>query len=156
MNLDDAHVLTIAQPWAGAIACPDLDLRKGVENRSWGTSWRGPLLVHAGKRWSLRGADDPRVRRALDAGLIRPAATGIVAVATLEDVHPDGGCCRPWGESSYVEAGGRRRRSIFHWVLADVVVLGEPVPYVGHLGLRTASPDVVAAVRAALPETVPA
>lgn len=192
MNLADARVLTIAQPWSAAIACPDPNLAKTVENRTWSTEWRGPLFVHAGKRWSHRGAHDPRVRRLIDAGLVRPAVTGIVALAELVDVHADRGCCRPWGESlrcdrcSRVQrlpaalvdpADGlgegdacrcidlppppcerkrRRPETVYHWVMADVVPLAEPVPYVGHQGLRAARPDVLDAVAAALPESVPA
>lgn len=36
--------LTIRQPWAHAI----FHLGKDVENRSWRTRYRGPLLIHAG------------------------------------------------------------------------------------------------------------
>jgi len=38
------HALTVLQPWADAIFGP-----KRYENRSWGTSYRGPLLIHAGR-----------------------------------------------------------------------------------------------------------
>lgn len=37
--------LTIRQPWVHAI----LHLGKDVENRSWATSYRGPVLIHAAK-----------------------------------------------------------------------------------------------------------
>lgn len=36
--------LSIQQPWAWAIIAG----HKGIENRSWTTSYRGPLLIHAG------------------------------------------------------------------------------------------------------------
>ena len=39
--------LTIRQPWANAI----IYLGKDVENRSWPTRFRGPVLVHAGMLW---------------------------------------------------------------------------------------------------------
>lgn len=38
--------ISIMQPWAYAI----LHLGKDIENRTWFTHYRGPLLVHAGKR----------------------------------------------------------------------------------------------------------
>jgi hypothetical protein len=42
--------LTIQQPYASMIVLPDDDDRaKRVENRSWSTTYRGPLLIHAGK-----------------------------------------------------------------------------------------------------------
>jgi len=37
--------LSIRQPWAWAI----LHAGKDIENRTWGTGYRGPLLIHAGK-----------------------------------------------------------------------------------------------------------
>jgi hypothetical protein len=37
--------ITIQQPWAWAVAMG----HKRVENRTWRTSYRGPLLIHAGK-----------------------------------------------------------------------------------------------------------
>lgn len=46
--------LTICQPYAHLIVTPQAELPKGhtqklVENRTWFTSYRGPLLIHAGK-----------------------------------------------------------------------------------------------------------
>lgn len=42
--------LTICQPYADLICLPDDDDRaKRVENRTWGTNYRGLLLIHAGK-----------------------------------------------------------------------------------------------------------
>ena len=43
--------LTIKQPWASLIIYGDKD----VENRSWPTSYRGPLLIHAGKGYDVNG-----------------------------------------------------------------------------------------------------
>jgi len=37
--------LSIRQPWAWAI----IHAGKDFENRTWGTTYRGPLLIHAGK-----------------------------------------------------------------------------------------------------------
>lgn len=39
-----AKALSIKQPWAWAI----IEGFKDVENRSWPTSYRGPLFIHAG------------------------------------------------------------------------------------------------------------
>jgi len=38
--------ITILQPWASLIACG----AKQIETRSWKTSYRGPIAIHAGKR----------------------------------------------------------------------------------------------------------
>lgn len=43
-------VITICQPYAMLFFLPkDHPLRKRVENRTWGTPYRGPLVIHAGK-----------------------------------------------------------------------------------------------------------
>lgn len=39
--------LSIQQPWAWLIAAG----HKDIENRTWSTSYRGPFLIHAGKRY---------------------------------------------------------------------------------------------------------
>jgi len=38
--------LSIQQPWAWLI----VNGHKDIENRSWGTNFRGPVLIHAGKK----------------------------------------------------------------------------------------------------------
>lgn len=110
--------LTIRQPWSSLIAAGV----KPVENRSWMTRYRGPLLIHAG-----RGVDRAPGALALDAldalglALEELPAGGIVARAQLVDVVRDSGS--PWAEPG-----------AFHWVLADV----QPVefePCRGNLGL---------------------
>lgn len=47
------------QPWAALI----VHGRKDIENRSWPTRFRGPVLIHAGKKLDLDAQDD------LDAGM---------------------------------------------------------------------------------------
>ena len=44
--IDVWPTLAVRQPWAWAIAHTDKD----VENRSWATRHRGPILIHAGKK----------------------------------------------------------------------------------------------------------
>lgn len=43
--MTDLRALTIRQPWASLIAAGV----KTIETRSWRTSYRGPVLIHAGK-----------------------------------------------------------------------------------------------------------
>lgn len=147
--MTDVRAITVRQPWAWAIAHGG----KSIENRSRGTSYRGRLLIHAGFAWSERGAHDPRVSGAWDAiaaaspALIAGLQTrgAVVAVAELVDVHPDAGCCRPWGESSYEEGAGRIRTTVHHLVLEDVIPLAEPVECLGALGLWRPPAEVLAA-----------
>ena len=83
---DRIPALTICQPWAWAIAAG----YKLVENRSWPTKYRGPLLIHAGKSRSWLHA----VGELRDGGFDVPddlndlTFGAVVAVAQLVDVIP--------------------------------------------------------------------
>jgi len=48
--------LSILQPWAWLI----VHGHKDIENRTWSTTRRGRILVHAGKRYSVRDYEDDR------------------------------------------------------------------------------------------------
>lgn len=71
--------ITIKQPWAWAI----IFAGKDIENRSWYTKYRGPLLIHAGAAYRAditlpRGVHAPD-RSELD-------ASAIVGMVDLVDV----------------------------------------------------------------------
>lgn len=46
--------ISILQPWAWLI----VNGYKPVENRKWATRFRGPVLIHAGKKWGREQRDD--------------------------------------------------------------------------------------------------
>lgn len=51
-----AKTLSIRQPWAWLIVNADgYEDPKRIENRSWGTRFRGEILIHAGKSFDLDG-----------------------------------------------------------------------------------------------------
>ena len=54
MNDAPAVALSIRQPWAHLI----VNGIKPVENRSWATSFRGPVWIHAGKAWGSAEKQD--------------------------------------------------------------------------------------------------
>ncbi|MCD9194247.1 ASCH domain-containing protein [Streptomyces albireticuli] len=112
--------LTIRQPWADAI----IHQTKRTENRTWKTTYRGPVLIHAG------AAHDPQAAIYGPRPDIRSA---ILAIASITDCHysDDGQCCGPWGNEH-----------TYHWTLANVTPLPTPVPCKGRLGLWTPSDDV--------------
>ncbi|GAA2780603.1 hypothetical protein [Kitasatospora aburaviensis] len=122
----DLPALTIRQPWLAAILAGD----KQVENRSWPTRHRGPVVLHAARALARDGQTDPHVR----AVLARPGAptltTGaLAATANITDCHRDTGCCRPWGLPG-----------LWHWTLTDVQALADPIPAAGRLGLWRLDP----------------
>lgn len=43
------RAISLWQPWATLLVCG----RKTIETRHWPTNYRGPLLIHAAKRWTL-------------------------------------------------------------------------------------------------------
>jgi hypothetical protein len=148
-----ARILSVAQPWAWATAAG----ARAIENRSWGTNYRGLLFVQAPLRWSARGGCDPRIRAMVAPEVLAVAAGrwmqapamfargAIVCVRELEDCHPaHGGCCRPWGEEEYIDVAGRRRTDIWHWVLGGVGHLEHPIECSGGLRLRRIPSDLLA------------
>ncbi|EPD3811105.1 ASCH domain-containing protein [Cronobacter dublinensis] len=81
--------LSIRQPWAWLIA----NGYKDIENRSWNTKYRGPILIHASSRKpSKNDCDTARMilknTIGIDAALSMPKSFdlgGIVGVATISD-----------------------------------------------------------------------
>ena len=139
--------LTLMQPWATAVVRG----LKDVENRTSITSYRGILAIHAGLRWSDRGAEHPLIRPVIDQWTMPTGAViGVVTVAGCHLAEP--GCCAsPWALDAY---GGRVVRA--HLELADAQALPEPVPAVGKLGYWYLTPAQERAVLAQVPSAVTA
>jgi hypothetical protein len=125
------QVLSVRQPWAWAIARG----RKTVENRTWSTSYRGPLAIHTPMRVDLDACASPLIRTAgWDPDDPVAAIGGIVAVVHLADVctvSPSGhGCdCGEWATVG-----------CYHWLIADARPLPRPVMALGQLGLWEPAP----------------
>ncbi len=97
-------VLSVRQPWAWLITHPDPDNPgrpyKDIENRSWRTHYRGPVLIHAGGTLA-RGAYD-LYQTLLDCGIPIPEevdAAGIVGMVDIVD-------CVTASDSDWFEPGG--------------------------------------------------
>lgn len=77
-------VLSILQPWAWLIVAG----HKPVENRRWVSSYRGPVLIHAGKKWGPEQRRDLAIVRHTFPELEIPDTFdlgGIVGRATMID-----------------------------------------------------------------------
>lgn len=149
------RALSLFQPWASAWA-------RGVkrnETRSWSTSYRGLLLIHASGKvpddvahWLERDAEMRELcaRPELDHRSLPKGA--VVGVAYLADVLPTGTFAleerlaalgedaaeeRLWGDFS----SGR-----YAWLARGQRELIYPVPARGYPGLWTPSPDLIRAV----------
>jgi hypothetical protein len=132
--------LTLKAEWAHAMA----HLEKRTENRGWpAPEGIDRILINAGKGRD-RTAGDTYARL----GFLLPPAPVMSAVVVVADIalvcgsaieqpaHRQMLCrCDPWKADRQ-----------YHWQLANVLVLPEPVPCVGRLGLWHPAPEVVAAV----------
>jgi len=129
--------LTVLQPWAWAIAAG----HKRIENRTWATSYRGPLVIHAGRDHRLMA---PGIQFLRGVGIERPLLDGlpfgaIVALAELVN------CVRYDDQTTALHDDPFAEGPVC-WVLDNVVEV-EPVPYRGAQGLFDVPDDVVDRLR---------
>lgn len=124
--------LSLWQPWTTLIA-------KGVklyETRSWSTSYRGPLLIHAAKRW---GGDQVMAKEQLAfvylaVRQIREWPLGVVVCQVdLVNVIPTEQIAARLGHQEL--ACGDFTPGRFAWQLANVRPFAKPIPARGAQGL---------------------
>ena len=123
--------ISLWQPWASAIVAG----LKRVETRSWATSYRGPLIIHAAKKWTgdLRFAAEDLRNEFSDLPLALPLGCAL-GVCQLVDVR--------YMTKSYIGTVPPQERAFgdwypgrYAWVLERVVAFDEPVPLKGRQGL---------------------
>lgn len=115
-NTVAVKALTIRQPWAWAI----IHGGKDIENRSWNTHHRGPLVIHAGKaleRESLEACGELACRK-MPAEFDRGYLIGVVDVVDCVNRHKS-----PWFIGDY------------GFVLARPRAFKTPIAFTGRLGL---------------------
>lgn len=124
--------ITLSQPWAELVASG----RKEWETRSWRTSYRGPVAIHAARRGSGLSAEefgDWCRRFGLDERWMSFGA--VVAVANLTD------CKRVEEIRDELSAdeydAGDYGDGRYAWRLSEVTRLASPVAVRGQLGLWT-------------------
>jgi len=114
--------LTICQPWAWLIVHGP----KRYENRQWQTSYRGPLLIHAGK--SRHCIKENALERWRAQGLVIPVASdlpfgAVVGICRLADCLPIGRLDDEWASGPWC------------WRLENVRAFEQPIPCRGGLRL---------------------
>lgn len=121
--------LTICQPYAHLICLPESHPQhKRVENRTWPTSHRGPIAIHAGKSKAWLVGED--VDGISESQLVFGAVVAIAdLVACIHVNHKREFDRFPW------LASHRHALGPWCWVLMDVRVLPKPVPYKGAQGI---------------------
>jgi ASCH domain len=117
----------VRQPWATLIVRGV----KNIENRSWATSYRGPVLVHASQRLSVHSLADIARQFGIDLPQFELPLGGIVGITNIVDcvvAHPS-----PWFEGKFGFVLDRSRELPFK-------------PWRGSLGLRSATAALVEAL----------
>jgi activating signal cointegrator 1 len=151
---DPMQALSFRQPQATLVALG----AKQIDTRSWGTSYRGPLAIHASKQMTKAEGSlcwEEPFRTALEVGGYKPGegpATNpfglplgaVIAVAQLVDIYPITHENQPpEPEYSFGDYGPGR----FAWILRDVYQLPEPIPARGRLGLWEWTPPSLPTLR---------
>ncbi len=89
--------LTVCQPWAYAI----IHGGKDVENRSWPTSYRGLLAIHAGKSRSWLDPDCPMPDGTDHPPLDKLVFGAVIGIVELVDCLPIRRCKSIWAEGPW-------------------------------------------------------
>ncbi len=149
--------LSLWQPWASAIA----EGAKRIETRSWQTHYRGPLLIHAGKK--ILGQDLPNCPctnpKVLEIWTNTRGRSFSIPFGAIIVVCQLVGCMDTeavleWG-SQYLADWDRPTEYLlgdysngrYGWVLSKVRKLPEPIPYKGRQGLFNVPEEVYKAVK---------
>lgn len=136
--------ISLWQPWASAIAL----LLKHNETRGWATRYRGPLAIHAAKRWQ----EDQKVFANLlqEQGLRFPVGSVqlgcVVAVCWLEDCVPTSAVLPTISKQE--QLFGNYGPGRYAWLLRDVVALKGPVQFSGKQGFFEVPDQLLAEVTA--------
>lgn len=127
-------IISIRQPWASLIVTGGHNVRTGavelkdVENRTWATAYRGPVIVHASQRPDAISEDE--IERRFGVRITgEQKLGGVVGITEIVD------CVRPHASRWY--ASGH-----FAFVLAN----SRPLPFVpwkGALSLLSAPAELI-------------
>lgn len=153
-TIEEIRVLTLWQPWASFIA----HLFKEYETRSWSTSYRGKIAIHAAKRpidqdgidtiakvSAITGGKSPKLWGKPQQPLVDNYPCGvIVAIADLTNClkmsswgTPQQGLIDIDFEVTELEyAVGNWQEGRYAWRLENVLALPKPIPFKGGQGLR--------------------
>lgn len=145
------RAITICQPYTHLVMRGE----KRVENRTWQNSYRGPLLIHAGKsRDWLELSDDGTHDELYGIPLADMTFGAVVAVAELRDcvsvarlvggglhIHRHARDRWPWLASHEHTEGP------YCFVLAEPRPLPEPIAWRGAQGLWTPTAELIGRVR---------
>lgn len=138
--MNKLKTLSVKEPWASLI----FKFGKDVENRSWYTPYRGPLLIHASKTVDLVREELPdspsfcyqRSWDTLHFDLARNGLHGLPSLFSDLDINPGHIIGLVWLKDCV-----KNSRSPwafpenYHWILSDPILFNGSYPLRGQLGL---------------------
>jgi hypothetical protein len=116
------HCLSVKQPYADLLVSGVKD----VENRTWDTNYRGPLLIQATAtpdRAGFRSMKHGDKAKYLEDDLYQYTRQKFVGIVNVKD------CVKNYRNSDWIEAG------MWHWVVTDAVMFENPMHVKGKLGI---------------------
>lgn len=136
--------LTLIQPWATLIALGE----KRIETRSWKTSYRGPLLIHAGKKIDKVACEEYFIKGMLQkhgyASDNLPTGLIIAKCELIDCIEIDLGTDGR-NHIAHLKNGlrvdnneycfGDYTPGRYAWILDNIEILKEPIPAKGKLSL---------------------
>lgn len=135
--------LTVWQPWASLIVLGE----KQYETRSWRTSYRGVILIHAGARTNpileAMAASEPFKTSLRGSPVTRGA---LIGAATLTAIRPTDGLDVSPAERAF----GDFRHGRWAWLLEHPVRFETPIPHPGARGIFYVDHEALGAAHDAL------
>jgi len=122
--------ITLWQPWASLIAAGV----KRHETRSWATSYRGPIAIHAGQTIDVAGAPEALCAAALGANWRRVIPVGMILAVGELTACVEASRLAPSLTTADREAGNFEAGR-FAWRIDNMRPLAQPVPATGRQGL---------------------
>ena len=139
-SMNTLKALTLWQPWGELI----LTEAKRFETRSWSTNHRGPLLIHAAKRFKREEREWSDFLHAAswsDHDAETMPLGSLIGVCRLTEVYPSGHPVLREVMTSYEGEFGDFTPGRYAWALEDVQRFEEPIPWRGQQGLWNVQAD---------------
>lgn len=136
--------LSLWQPWASLMMTP----RKRFETRSWATSYRGPLLIHAAKtKKGFEDMDQLLGAVLFEEGLAVFPMGGLLGIVELKNcITTEGPTTRAMLRTRLTEEiVGNYGPGRFAWETELIHVFKQPIPFKGKQGLFLVPDDILPA-----------
>lgn len=132
------RAISLWQPWASAVG-----IIKLIETRHWATDYRGPLVIHATRRWTRAEREfSVIVARSMGKVGFRFPLGALVCVIDLIGVRSTQDIVDqilPLEKMMGNYEDGR-----FGWMLSNYRPLREPIPYTGRQGFFNVPDELIA------------